>query len=64
MVIDPIVERTNNDAYAQAVGLLGRVKQLTDKLGEEAEFRQYLARLRIEYKRKRNFMKLLEKFGD
>ena len=64
MLIDPIVERTNNDAYAQAVGLLRRVKRLMDELGEEAEFRRYLARLRIEYKRKRNFMKLLEKFGD
>lgn len=64
MLIDPIVERTNNDAYAQAVGLLRRVKRLMDELGEETEFRQYLARLRIEYKRKRNFMKLLEKFGD
>jgi len=35
-----------------------------DELGEEAEFRQYLARIRIEYKRKRNFMKLLVKFGE
>jgi DNA-binding transcriptional MocR family regulator len=34
------------------------------QLGEEGEFRQYLARIRVEYKRKRNFMKLLEKFGD
>ena len=64
MLIGPIVERTNNQAYAQAAGLLRRVKKLMDELGEEAGFRQYLARIRIEYKRKRNFMKLLEKFGE
>jgi uncharacterized Zn finger protein len=64
MLIGPIVERTNNDAYAQAACLLCRVKRLMRQLGEEGEFRQYLARIRVEYKRKRNFMKLLEKFGD
>ena len=64
MLIGPIVERTNNDAYAQAAGLLRRVKRLMGQLGEEGEFRQYLARIRTEYKRKRNFMKLLEKFGE
>ena len=64
MLIGPIVERTNNDAYAQAAGLLRKVKQLMSELGEEGEFRQYLARIRVEYKRKRNFMKLLEKFGE
>ena len=63
MLIGPIVERTNNDAYAQAAGLLSRVKRLMGQLGEEGEFRQYLARIRTEYKRKRNFMKLLEKIG-
>ena len=64
MLIGPIVERTNNDAYAQAAGLLRRVKRLMGQLGEEDEFRQYLARIRVEYKRKRNFMKLLVKFEE
>jgi uncharacterized Zn finger protein len=64
MLIGPIVERTNNDAYAQAAGLLRKVKQLMGELGEEVEFRRYLAQIRVEYKRKRNFMKLLEKFGE
>lgn len=63
MLIGPIVERTNNQAYTQAAGLLRRVKQLLGKLGEDGEFRQYLAQVRAEYKRKRNFMKLLERFG-
>jgi len=42
---------------------LRRVKGLMGKSGEEVTFRQYLAQIRIEYKRKRNFMKLLEKFS-
>ena len=64
MLVGPIVERTNNQAYTQAAGLLRRVKQLMGELGEEGEFRRYLSRIRTEYKRKRNFMKLLEKFGE
>ena len=40
-----------------------RVKGLMGKSGEEVAIRQYLAQIRIEYKRKRNFMKLLEKFS-
>ena len=62
MLIGPIVERTNNQAYAQAAGLLRRVKQLMGNLGEDGGFRQYLAKVSTEYKRKRNFMKLLETF--
>jgi len=63
MLIAPIVERTNNQAYTQAAGLLRRVKRLMANLDEDGEFCQYLAQVRVEYKRKRNFMKLLEKFG-
>jgi hypothetical protein len=65
MLIGPIVVRPNacNEAYAQAAALSRRVKRLMGQLGEEGEFRQHLAQLRIEYKRKRNFKKLLEKFG-
>jgi uncharacterized Zn finger protein len=61
--IGPLVEQTNNEAYAEAVNLLHKVEKLMNQLGEQAAFKQYLDTLRIEYKRKRNFMKLLEKFG-
>ncbi len=60
--IGPIVEQTNNEAYAEAAGLLRRVKKLMGRLGEQAAFQQYLNTVRTEYKRKRNFMKLLDKF--
>lgn len=61
--IGPIVDRTDNNAYAEAAGLLRRVDKLMNKLGEKTKFKQYLASIRTEYKRKRNFMKLLEKFS-
>lgn len=61
-LIGPIVERTNNDAYVEAAELLRRVERLMNKLGENTEFRQYLANVRAQYKRKRNFVKLLAKF--
>ncbi|PUB90319.1 MAG: hypothetical protein DBP01_08175, partial [gamma proteobacterium symbiont of Ctena orbiculata] len=60
--IGPIVEQTNNEAYAEAAGLLSRVEKLMGRLGERAAFQQYLNTVRTEYKRKRNFMKLLDKF--
>jgi len=62
-LIGPIVNRTNNDAYAEAAGLLRRIKQLMGKLGEGRDFRRYLTQIRVEYKRKRNFMKLLDRLG-
>lgn len=60
--IGPLVEQTNNQAYAEAADLLRKIKKLMKQLGEESAFQEYLAAIRIEYKRKRNFMKLLEKF--
>ncbi len=60
--IGPLVEQTNNHVYAEAAELVGKIKKLMHRLGERAAFKQYLDALRIAYKRKRNFMRLLEKF--
>jgi len=62
-LISPIVERTSNEAYAEVAALLRRIKKLMNGLGKKAEFRQYLSQVRVEFKPKRNFMKLLERFG-
>ena len=59
-LVGPIVERTNNSAYAEAVVLIRRMKNLLNGPGESEEFRQYLGTLRGDFKRKRNFMKLLD----
>jgi uncharacterized Zn finger protein len=58
--IEPLIQQTNNKAYQQAYKLLLKVRALMRRLGREQEFDEYLELLRIEYKRKRNFMKLLD----
>jgi hypothetical protein len=40
-----------------------KVRTLKRRLGRQAEFDEYVQLLRLEYKRKRNFMKLLEQLG-
>ena len=39
-----------------------RIETLMKRLDEQDEFRRYLSAVRTEYKRKRNFMKLLKAF--
>ncbi len=58
--IEPLVNRTNNKAYTRAYELLLKVRTLMCRLGCQAEFEEYVELLRLEYKRKRNFMKLLD----
>ncbi len=58
--ISPTLDRTSNEAYREAVVLLRTVRGLMEKLGRQAEFPRYLARIRAEYMRKRNFIKLLD----
>lgn len=58
--VAPTIELTNSTAYEQAVALLRKVRELLTHLGRPAEFDDYLAALRVEYKRKRSFIKLLE----
>jgi uncharacterized Zn finger protein len=58
--IEPLIEQTNNAAYKAAYELLVRVRDLMRRLDRQAEFEEYLELLHAEYKRKRNFMRLLE----
>jgi len=58
--IAPKVEETNNQAYEQAVNWIKKVKQLMSQLDKESEFEDYLCELRVNYKIKRNFIKLLD----
>jgi uncharacterized Zn finger protein len=62
-VIPNIVGQTGNRAYEQAVGLIRKVGELMGRLGQEKEFADYLAELRVVHKAKRNFIKLLEAMG-
>ncbi len=58
--IEPKIKETNNQAYDQAVLWIKKVKSLMSQLGRESEFEDYLAALRVNYKIKRNFIKLLD----
>jgi uncharacterized Zn finger protein len=58
-MIAPTLKQGNNDAYEEAVKLLQKIRELMGRLDRVTEFEDYVAALRVEYKRKRNFIKLL-----
>ena len=58
--IEALINQTNNQAYQDAVNLLLKVQMLMNRLERQAEFDVFLARLRKDYKRKRNFIGLLK----
>ena len=60
-LVKPLIEAGNNPAYEQAVVFLGRAHGLMKTLGQEAEFRVWLLQLKVEYRRKRNFIKYVER---
>ncbi|HEY9695785.1 MAG TPA: hypothetical protein V6D10_00725 [Trichocoleus sp.] len=57
--IEPLIQQTNNSAYAQAIEFLKKVKTLMLRLGLQSQFEQYREHLGKTYKAKRNFTKLL-----
>jgi tetratricopeptide (TPR) repeat protein len=59
-VVPDIVGQTNNDAYATALILIRAVQKLMIGLGQAPQFVDYLAELRLTFKPKRNFIKLLD----
>jgi uncharacterized Zn finger protein len=59
-MIAPILKQANNAAYKEAVKLLQKNRELMGRLDRVTEFEDYLGALRVEYKRKRNFIKLLD----
>ncbi|MEO0852601.1 MAG: DUF6880 family protein, partial [Cyanobacteria bacterium J06648_11] len=61
--IAPLIQQTKNEAYAQAVEILEKVRDIMQRLDRGPEFNAYAEKLGNEYKRKRNFIKLLEARG-
>lgn len=59
-VVTPIVEQTNNAAYEEAIKLIRKLGGLMKTLNQSRQFGDYLAELRVQFKPKRNFMKLLD----
>ncbi|MDD5410677.1 MAG: hypothetical protein PHF31_04570 [Methylobacter sp.] len=62
-VIPPIVEQTNNTAYADAAKLICKIGGIMIAQKRNREFGDYLAELRVRFKPKRNFIKLLDGVG-
>lgn len=59
-VVPPIVEQTNNTAYEEAIKLIRKVGGLMKAQNQSQQFGDYLAELRVQFKPKRNFIKLLD----
>lgn len=59
-VVPPIVEQTNNAAYDEAIKLIRKMGTLMQSQSQPRQFGDYLAELRMQYKQKRNFIKLLD----
>ncbi len=59
-VIPSIVDQTNNTAYAEGIKLINKVGAIMNAQKRYSEFGHYLAELRVRFKPKRNFIKLLD----
>ncbi|MFH1603566.1 MAG: hypothetical protein ABIH03_06640, partial [Pseudomonadota bacterium] len=59
-VVPPIVEQTGNAAYDEAIKLIRKVGGLMKAQDHSLQFSDYLAELRVQFKPKRNFIKLLD----
>lgn len=59
--IEPTLSHTNNEAYRQAVELLRKIHALMKRIDQLADFETYLESVRGANKRKRNFVKMLDR---
>jgi len=60
-LVQPTLDQKNNQAYAEAMKLFQKIKELMAALGREREFKPYLEAIRAKHKPKRNFIKMLDK---
>lgn len=59
-VIPAILDETNNSAYAEGTRWIRKVGGLMKAFDQSRQFADYLAELRVRFKPKRNFIKLLD----
>ncbi len=59
-VVPPIIGQTNNTAYETAIRLIRKAGDLMKAQQQQVQFMDYLAELRLQFKPKRNFIKLLD----
>jgi uncharacterized Zn finger protein len=61
--VESLKQLTGNDTYQRIATLLLAARACNEALGTTAEFRKYVAALRLDQKRKRNLMKILDQNG-
>jgi uncharacterized Zn finger protein len=61
--IEPTLQARDNAAYREVVQMLGKVKELKDRLGHPEEFTGLVEAIRTQHKPKRNFIKMLHAEG-
>lgn len=59
--VAPTIEQTNNQAYEDAIKMIKKIQPLMTRLGKTQAFAGYVNELRVKYKPKRNFIKLLDR---
>ena len=62
-LIPDIIGQANNNAYAEAVGLLKRIRECMRRSNQEDEFKNYCVSLRQGHKAKRNFIAEMNRKG-
>jgi uncharacterized Zn finger protein len=63
-IVTELLDLTSNAAYEEALGLVKKMGAALYACRREKEMLHYLDQLRAEFKRKRNFIKLLDSFVD
>ncbi|MEO7936377.1 MAG: DUF6880 family protein [Dokdonella sp.] len=58
--IEPTLDKTNDEAYRQVIAYLSKMRGLMARLDRAHEFVNLLGKLRANWKRKRNFIKMLD----
>ena len=61
LYVKPALDQTNNQAYEEAVEYLKNVKKLMCRMNKDEEFKDYLNDLCAGYKRKKNFIKMIDR---
>ena len=59
--VERALRHASNDAYREAIHWLRKVRGVTTRLGREREFEAYLSEIRADNKRRRNFIKMLDR---
>jgi uncharacterized Zn finger protein len=61
--LKPVLQWARQSAYEQAVDILRKIRKLMVRIGKQAEFASLIESIRVQYKARRNLVKLLDAQG-